>query len=112
MDRQRPLLSSDDRLPAGRPLRFSVEVGASTDFESSPLQLRGVVKNAIVDALASRGVAAEVQVEHSSARVARSSQQGEETPRRNRGEPSSRCTTMKTVRSDGGSSWTLVVEEP
>ena len=55
-----PLLSSDDRLPGGRRLRFSVEVGAASDFEASPLQLRGVVKNAIVEALTSRGVAAEV----------------------------------------------------
>jgi 23S rRNA G2445 N2-methylase RlmL len=55
-----PALSSDDRLPGGTPLRFSVEVGAASDFEASPLQLRGVVKNALVEALASRGVAAEV----------------------------------------------------
>jgi putative N6-adenine-specific DNA methylase len=59
-DDLRPALSSDDRLPRGRQLRFSVEVGPSSDFESSPLQLRGVVKNALVDALASRGVASEV----------------------------------------------------
>src|SRR6188768_749517 len=51
-----PLLSADLRLPEEGPLRFSVEVGAATDFEASPLQLRGVVKNAIVDALKSRGV--------------------------------------------------------
>ncbi len=55
-----PALSSDDRLPGGTPLRFSVEVGAASDFEASPLQLRGVVKNALVEALASRGVASEV----------------------------------------------------
>jgi len=55
-----PALSSDDRLPDGAHLRFSVDVGASVDFEASPLQLRGVVKNALVEALASRGVAAEV----------------------------------------------------
>jgi len=41
-----PALSSDDRLPDGTRLRFSVEVGSSVDFEASPLQLRGVVKNA------------------------------------------------------------------
>ena len=41
-----PALSSDDRLPDGTRLRFSVEVGPSFDFEASPLQLRGVVKNA------------------------------------------------------------------
>ncbi len=58
-----PALSSDDRLPGGAPLRFSVEVGPSIDFEASPLQLRGVVKNAIVEALASRGVASEVDAE-------------------------------------------------
>ena len=58
-----PALSSDDRLPGGTPLRFSVEVGAATDFEASPLQLRGVVKNAITEALASRGVTAELDGE-------------------------------------------------
>src|SRR5437867_7591944 len=34
-----PALSTDNRLPDGNPLRFSVEVGAASDFESSPLQL-------------------------------------------------------------------------
>jgi len=58
-----PALSSDDRLPGGRRLRFSVEVGPASDFEASPLQLRGVVKNALVDALASRGVASDVDGE-------------------------------------------------
>ena len=58
-----PALSSDDRLPGGPLLRFSVEVGAASDFESSPLQLRGVVKNALVDALASRGVASELDAD-------------------------------------------------
>jgi len=53
-----PLLSADDRLPGGKVLRFSVEVGAASDFEASPLQLRGVVKNAIAEALVSRGVEA------------------------------------------------------
>ena len=53
-----PAFSSDDRLPAGKVLRFSVEVGAASDFEASPLQLRGVVKNAIAEALVSRGVEA------------------------------------------------------
>jgi 23S rRNA G2445 N2-methylase RlmL len=56
-------LSSDDRLPGGPHLRFSVEVGPSSDFEASPLQLRGVVKNAIVEALASRGVASAVDAD-------------------------------------------------
>src|SRR5207237_3876446 len=37
-----PLLSADDRLPDGNPLRFSVDLGAASDFEASPLQLRGV----------------------------------------------------------------------
>ena len=45
-----PALSSDDGLPGGTRLRFSVEVGPSQDFEASPLQLRGVVKNALVEA--------------------------------------------------------------
>src|SRR4051794_39550176 len=56
-------LSSDDRLPGGAPLRFSVEVGPSFDFEASPLQLRGVVKNAIVETLASRRVASEIDAD-------------------------------------------------
>jgi 23S rRNA G2445 N2-methylase RlmL len=58
-----PALSSDDRLPGGPTLRFSVEVGPSADFEASPLQLRGVVKNAIVEALKSRGLASEVDAD-------------------------------------------------
>jgi 23S rRNA G2445 N2-methylase RlmL len=40
-----------------------VDLGSAQDFEASPLQLRGVVKNAIVDALAARGVAAEVDAD-------------------------------------------------
>jgi putative N6-adenine-specific DNA methylase len=56
-------LSSDDRLPECESLRFSVEVGPSQDFEASPLQLRGVVKNAIIQALASRRVTAELDPE-------------------------------------------------
>jgi 23S rRNA G2445 N2-methylase RlmL len=58
-----PALSSDDRLPGGSPLRISVEVGSASDFEASPLQLRGVVKNALVEALASRGVASEIDAD-------------------------------------------------
>jgi 23S rRNA G2445 N2-methylase RlmL len=58
-----PALSSDDRLPGGTQLRLSVEVGSSSDFEASPLQLRGVVKNAVVEALASRGTASEVDAD-------------------------------------------------
>lgn len=58
-----PALQVDDRLPAGKALRFSVDLGSSHDFEASPLQLRGVVKNALVEALASRGVTAEVDAD-------------------------------------------------
>lgn len=58
-----PALQSDDRLPAASRLRFSVDLGSAHDFEASPLQLRGVVKNAIVEALASRGVTAEVEAD-------------------------------------------------
>jgi 23S rRNA G2445 N2-methylase RlmL len=58
-----PALQSDDRLPAARTLRFSVDLGSTHDFEAGPLQLRGVVKNALVEALASRGVRAEVDGE-------------------------------------------------
>src|SRR5438552_5519668 len=54
-----PVLSADDRLPDEN-LPFSVEVGSASDFEASPLQLRGVVKNALLEAFASRGVAAEL----------------------------------------------------
>jgi 23S rRNA G2445 N2-methylase RlmL len=55
-----PSLRTDDRLPAAARLRFSVDLGSAHDFEASPLQLRGVVKNALVEALASRGVTAEI----------------------------------------------------
>jgi len=58
-----PGLSSDDRLPGGPHLRFSVEVGPSYDFEASPLQLRGVVKNAVIEALTAQGVASDVDAE-------------------------------------------------
>jgi len=58
-----PALASEDRLPGRPSLRFSVEVGPSADFEASPLQLRGVVKNAIAEALASRGVTSEVDAD-------------------------------------------------
>lgn len=58
-----PALREDDRLPARRTLRFSVDLGSAHDFEASPLQLRGVVKNALVEALASRGVRAEVDAD-------------------------------------------------
>jgi 23S rRNA G2445 N2-methylase RlmL len=58
-----PALRSDDRLPAAASLRFSVDLGSAQDFEASPLQLRGVVKNAIVEALESRGVTAVVDAD-------------------------------------------------
>jgi putative N6-adenine-specific DNA methylase len=58
-----PALTSDDRLPSAATVRFSVDLGSAQDFEASPLQLRGVVKNAIVEALASRGVKAEVDAD-------------------------------------------------
>jgi putative N6-adenine-specific DNA methylase len=58
-----PALKEDERLPAAPHLRFSVDLGSAHDFEASPLQLRGVVKNALVEALASRGVSAEVDSE-------------------------------------------------
>ena len=58
-----PALQSDDRLPAARTVRISVDLGSAHDFEAGPLQLRGVVKNALVEALASRGVTAVVDAE-------------------------------------------------
>lgn len=58
-----PMLSSDDRLPGGENSRFSVEVGSASDFEASPLQLRGVVKNALLEAFAARGIAAELDAD-------------------------------------------------
>lgn len=58
-----PALKADDRLPSAAGLRFSVDLGSAQDFEASPLQLRGVVKNAVVEALAARGVTAEIDAE-------------------------------------------------
>ncbi len=58
-----PALQSDDRLPAATTLRFSVDLGSAHDFEASPLQLRGVVKNALVEALRDRGVTAEIDAD-------------------------------------------------
>lgn len=58
-----PELTADERLPAAAVLRFSVDLGSAQDFEASPLQLRGVVKNAIVEALRARGVQAEVDAD-------------------------------------------------
>jgi putative N6-adenine-specific DNA methylase len=57
-----PALVSDERLPRSK-VRFSVEVGAASDFEASPLQLRGVVKNAIVEAFTSHAVAADLDAD-------------------------------------------------
>ena len=58
-----PVLSSDNRLPSVEQLRISVEVGADSDFEASPLQLRGVVKNALIEAFRLRGVVAELDAD-------------------------------------------------
>ena len=58
-----PALETDDRLPVAARLRFSVDLGSAQDLEAGPLQLRGVVKNAIVEALASRGVTAEIDAD-------------------------------------------------
>lgn len=58
-----PALKADERLPGTKTLRFSVDLGSAHDFEASPLQLRGVVKNAIVEALAARRVAADVDAD-------------------------------------------------
>jgi 23S rRNA G2445 N2-methylase RlmL len=58
-----PALREDSRLPASSPLRISVDLGSAHDFEASPLQLRGVVKNALVEALAFQGVKAEVDAD-------------------------------------------------
>lgn len=59
-----PALKADDRLPrTKKTLRFSVDLGSSQDFEAGPLQLRGVVKNALLEALESRGVRGEVDAE-------------------------------------------------
>jgi len=57
-----PSLQADRRLPAKKKhLLFSVELGSVRDFEAGPLQLRGVVKNAVVEALAERGVTADIE---------------------------------------------------
>jgi putative N6-adenine-specific DNA methylase len=58
-----PSLRTDDRLPAAPNLTLSVDLGSAHDFEASPLQLRGVVKNALVEALATRGVSAGVSAD-------------------------------------------------
>src|SRR4051794_8738198 len=58
-----PALREDSRLPASSSLRISVDLGSAHDFEASPLQWRGVVKNALVEALAFRGVTADVDAD-------------------------------------------------
>ncbi len=50
-----PLLASDDRLPRGRTLSFTVEVRDAADFEAGPLQIRGAVKSAVEEAMRKRG---------------------------------------------------------
>ena len=50
-------------MPAAARLKFSVDLGSAHDFEASPLQLRGVVKNALIEALAARGVTADVNAD-------------------------------------------------
>src|SRR5436190_1931045 len=52
-----PLVAADDRLDFGAArLRVDVEVRGAADFAAGPLQVRGVVKNALVEGLASRGI--------------------------------------------------------
>lgn len=58
-----PELASDNRLPWDRSLSFSVEVGSATDFEASPLQLRGVVKNALIEAFNSHAIEARLEAD-------------------------------------------------
>ena len=59
-----PALCADDRLPTKtKSLRFSVELGSVRDFEAGPLQLRGVVKNALVEALQAKGIIAQIDAE-------------------------------------------------
>ena len=59
----RPALQADDRLPTAPGLRFSVDLGSTHDFEAGPLQLRGVVKNALLEAFAARGVTADIDAD-------------------------------------------------
>ena len=59
-----PAMRAEERLPAAKKsIRISVDLGSARDFEAGPLQLRGVVKNAIVEALAERRVTAVVDAE-------------------------------------------------
>jgi putative N6-adenine-specific DNA methylase len=62
-----PLVAGDDRLDALRPrdgtLRLTVDVRAVDDFEAGPLQVRGTVKNAVIEGLGRRGIEAEVDEE-------------------------------------------------
>lgn len=54
------VLTRDERLPLGGGVRLSVEVAGVDDFEAGPLQVRGAVKSALVDAARARGGRAEV----------------------------------------------------
>lgn len=58
-----PDLLADERLPRRTSLRFSVDLGSVSDFEAGPLQLRGVVKNALLEAFSARSVRGEVDGE-------------------------------------------------
>jgi 23S rRNA G2445 N2-methylase RlmL len=49
------LLAKDERLDAIAPGGFSVEIKEVEDFEAGPLQVRGVVKNALIEAARRRG---------------------------------------------------------
>ncbi len=62
------LVAQDDRLdpPSGarapsEVVGISVDVRTADDFEAGPLQLRGVVKNAVIEGLRRRGIAAELR---------------------------------------------------
>lgn len=66
-----PLVAADDRLDLGsRTLRVNVEVRGAGDFAAGPLQVRGVVKNALVEGLLSRGIDVIVGEEHPDVQIA------------------------------------------
>ena len=58
-----PLAAAEDRLGAAPRLSVSVEVRGVADFPAGPLQVRGVVKNALVEGFARRGVEVAVDAE-------------------------------------------------
>jgi putative N6-adenine-specific DNA methylase len=58
-----PLLATDERLPRGRSVTFTVEVKGVEDFEAGPLQVRGAVKSAFEQAMQQRGGQAVVRSE-------------------------------------------------